>query len=142
MGILYSIISLLTLIIGAGIVVLLQMKKDYKTLSDTLKEKVDYLDKWHNTLLQDMTIISSENVNMLDLYGGMRRQMEKDSYASLTELSNRITSVYDKMDVYQQGNKTLFDTADSEFRRISQELMAIKNNLKRFNDDPNLKARY
>lgn len=142
MGILYSIISLLTLIIGAGIVVLLQIKKDYKTLSDTLKEKVDYLDKWHNTLLQDMTIISSENVNMLDLYGGMRRQMEKDSYASLTELSNRITSVYDKMDVYQQGNKTLFDTADSEFRRISQELMAIKNNLKRFNDDPNLKARY
>lgn len=142
MGILYSIISLLTLIIGAGIVVLLQMKKDYKTLSNTLKEKVDYLDKWHNTLLQDMTIISSENVNMLDLYGGMRRQMEKDSYASLTELSNRITSVYDKMDVYQQGNKTLFDTADSEFRRISQELMAIKNNLKRFNDDPNLKARY
>ena len=142
MGILYSIISLLTLIIGAGIVVLLQMKKEYKTLSNTLKEKVDYLDKWHNTLLQDMTIISSENVNMLDLYGGMRRQMEKDSYASLTELSNRITSVYDKMDVYQQGNKTLFDTADSEFRRISQELMAIKNNLKRFNDDPNLKARY
>jgi len=142
MGILYSIISLLTLIIGAGIVVLIQVKKDYKTLSNTLKEKVDYLDKWHNTLLQDMTIISSENVNMLDLYGGMRRQMETDSYASLTELSNRITSVYDKMEVYQQGNKTLFDTADSEFRRISQELMAIKNNLKRFNDDPNLKARY
>ena len=142
MEILHIIISLLTLIIGAGIIILLDLKKDYKTLNTTFEIKISHMDTYYTLISQNMEKITSDNINILDSYNSMMGQMEKDSYSNLTDISDRVTLVKEQLMVYQEKNIRLFDATDSEFRRISQDIMAIKNNLKRFSDDPDLKARY
>ena len=69
-------------------------------------------------------------------------QMQNDSYTGNTELNQRITDLAKVFNQQGNANKKLFDVADSQFRKINSDIQILNGALKRFQDDPNLKARY
>jgi len=68
--------------------------------------------------------------------------MSDDAYAGNTELNQRITDLSKTFNQQGNNNKKLFDVADSQFRKINSDIQILNGALKRFQDDPDLKARY
>ena len=68
--------------------------------------------------------------------------MSEDAYAGNTELNKRITELVKTFNTQGLNNKKLFDVTDSQFRKINSDIQILNSALKRFQDDPDLKARY
>ena len=68
--------------------------------------------------------------------------MSEDAYAGNTELNKRITELVETFNTQGLNNKKLFDVTDSQFRKINSDIQILNSALKRFQDDPDLKARY
>ena len=57
-------------------------------------------------------------------------------------MNERTTELAKTFNTQGLNNKKLFDVTDSQFRKINSDIQILNSALKRFQDDPDLKARY
>jgi len=142
MEIVYFIIGVLSSILGYGIVLLHKTKSSHTSLLEELNTYRDITFENQDYLTKRDDIRGEEMENMVIHYKSIQEKMEDDAYEGNTELNRRISELSRVFN--DEGNKTqkLFDIADKQLRGFTNDISILKNQLKAFKDDPNLKARY
>jgi len=135
MELIYFIIGFITTTVAYGIVLLHKTKRSHSLLlKDLTKNQEDSTTQ--NALREE------EILYMLQHYKEIKESMEADAYKSNTELSNSITKLSELIHNKDEGNGKLFDTADIQFKNMWAEIQTIRNNMQRFELDPDVIKRF
>ncbi len=142
MELIYFISGILTVGTVYGVLLLRKVKSSYDEVLEESSRLYSLTQMTQDEIAGKFDSVRGQLIEVLDNNEKLGKQMSDDAYAGNTELNERITELAKTFNKQGLSNKKLFDVADSQFRKINSDIQILNNALKRFQDDPDLKARY
>ena len=142
MELIYFISGILTVGTVYGVLLLRKVKSSHEELLEDSSRLYSLTQITQDEVAGKFDSVRSQLIDVLDNNEKLINQMKNDSYTGNTELNERITELAKTFNKQGLSHKKLFDVADSQFRKINSDIQILNNALKRFQDDPDLKARY
>ena len=142
MELIYFISGILTVGTVYGVLLLRKVKSSHEELLEDSSRLYSLTQITQDEVGGKFDSVRSQLIDVLDNNEKLINQMKNDSYTGNTELNERITELAKTFNKQGLSHKKLFDVADSQFRKINSDIQILNNALKRFQDDPDLKARY
>ena len=135
MEIIYFISGILTVGIGYGVVLLRKVKSSHTEL---LKK---YQSQFNISSIRESDFevkIKDLNTLLLDIQG----KMEKDQYASISEINERIKFLEGLITKNTQNINKSANTFNKDIAEVFNQTSQLKRNLKKLGEDPNMVSRY
>jgi hypothetical protein len=142
MELIYFISGVLTVGTVYGVLLLRKVKSSYDEVLEESSRLYSLTQMTQDEIAGKFDSVRGQLIEVLDNNEKLGKQMSDDAYAGNTELNERITDLAKTFNTQGLSHKKLFDIADSQFRKINSDIQILNNALKRFQDDPDLKARY
>jgi len=142
MELIYFISGVLTVGTVYGVLLLRKVKSSYDEVLEESSRLYSLTQMTQDEISGKFDSVRGQLIEVLDNNEKLGKQMSDDAYAGNTELNQRITDLSKTFNQQGNNNKKLFDVADSQFRKINSDIQILNGALKRFQDDPDLKARY
>ena len=142
MELIYFISGILTVGTVYGVLLLRKVKSSHTELLEESSRLYSLTQITQDEVAGKFDSVRSQLIEVLDNNEKLRKQMSDDAYMGNTELNQRITELAKTFNKQGLNNKKLFDVADSQFRKINSDVQILNGTIKKFQDDPNLKARY
>ena len=142
MELIYFISGILTVGTVYGVLLLRKVKSSHAELLEESSRLYSLTQITQDEVAGKFDSVRSQLIDVLDNNEKLINQMKNDSYTGNTELNERITELAKTFNKQGLGYKKLFDVADSQFRKITSDIQILNGALKRFEEDPDLKARY
>jgi uncharacterized protein YggU (UPF0235/DUF167 family) len=142
MELIYFISGILTVGTVYGVLLLRKVKSSHTELLESSSQLLDLTQTTRENVLGKFNDANKRMIRINEENEKLIKQMNDDAYVGNTELNQRITDLAKVFNQQGNANKKLFDVADSQFRKINSDIQILNGALKRFQDDPNLKARY
>ena len=142
MELIYFISGVLTVGTVYGVLMLRKVKSSYDEVLEESSRLYSLTQITQDEIAGKFDSVREHLIEVLDNNEKLGKQMSEDAYAGNTELNERITELAKTFNTQGLSHKKLFDVADSQFRKINSDIQILNNALKRFQDDPDLKARY
>jgi len=142
MELIYFISGILTVGTVYGVLLLRKVKSSYDEVLEESSRLYSLTQITQDEIAGKFDSVREQLIEVLDNNEKLGKQMSEDAYAGNTELNGRITELAKTFNTQGLSHKKLFDVADSQFRKINSDIQILNNALKRFQDDPDLKARY
>jgi len=142
MELIYFISGVLTVGTVYGVLLLRKVKSSYDEVLEESSRLYSLTQMTQDEIAGKFDSVRGQLIEVLDNNEKLGKQMSDDAYAGNTELNERITDLAKTFNTQGLSHKKLFDVADSQFRKINSDIQILNNALKRFQDDPDLKARY
>ena len=135
MEIIYFISGILTVGVGYGVVLLRKVKSSHTEL---LKK---YQSQSNISSIRECDFdikIKDLNTLLLDIQG----KMEKDQYASISEINERIKFLEGLITKNTQNINKSANTFNKDIAEVFNQTNQLKRNLKKLGEDPNMVSRY
>ena len=142
MELLYFISGILTVGTIYGVLLFRQIKSSHTTLLEELHSYGEISRKEFDNILNLSQELKKDIDEVSEYYNSVQEQMTTDAYEGNIKLNQRITDLSKTFNQQGNNNKKLFGVADSQLRKINSDIQILNGALKRFQDDPDLKARY
>ena len=142
MELIYFISGILTVGTVYGVLLLRKVKTSYDEVLEESSRLYSLTQITQDEIAGKFDSVRGQLIEVLEKNEKLGKQMNDDAYAGNTELNDRITELAKTFNQQGLSNKKLFDVADGQFRKINSDIQILNSALKRFQDDPDLKARY
>ena len=135
MELLYFISGILTVGVGYGIVLLRKVKYSHADLLERYQSQLNI----SSIRESDFDVkIKDLNTLLLDIQG----KMEKDQYASISEINERIKFLEGLISKNTQNTNNAANTFNKDIAEAFSQISQIKRNLNKIGEDPNVVSRY
>ena len=135
MELLYFISGILTVGVGYGIVLLRKVRYSHTDLLERYQSQLNI----SSIRESDFDVkIKDLNTLLLDIQG----KMEKDQYASISEINERIKFLEGLISKNTQNTNNAANTFNKDIAEAFSQISQIKRNLNKIGEDPNVVSRY
>ena len=135
MEIIYFISGILTVGIGYGVVLLRKVKSSHTELLKKYQSQSNI----SSIRESDFDVrIKDLNTLLLDIQG----KMEKDQYASISEINERIKFLEGLISKNTQNTNNVANTFNKDIAEAFSQINQLKRNLNKIGEDPNMVSRY
>ena len=135
MELLYFISGILTVGVGYGIVLLRKVKYSHTDLLERYQSQLNI----SSIRESDFDVkIKDLNTLLLDIQG----KMEKDQYASISEINERIKFLEGLISKNTQNTNNAANTFNKDIAEAFSQINQLKRNLNKIGEDPNMVSRY
>ena len=135
MELLYFISGILTVGVGYGVVLLRKVKSSHTELLERYQSQSNI----SSIRESDFEVkIKDLNTLLLDIQG----KMEKDQYASISEINERIKFLEGLISKNTQNTNNAANTFNKDIAEAFSQISQIKRNLNKIGEDPNMVSRY
>ena len=135
MELLYFISGILTVGVGYGVVLLRKVKSSHTELLERYQSQSNI----SSIRESDFDVkIKDLNTLLLDIQG----KMEKDQYASISEINERIKFLEGLISKNTQNTNNAANTFNKDIAEAFSQISQIKRNLNKIGEDPNVVSRY
>ena len=135
MEIIYFISGILTVGVGYGVVLLRKVKSSHTELLERYQSQSNI----SSIRESDFDVkIKDLNTLLLDIQG----KMEKDQYASISEINERIKFLEGLITKNTQNINKSANTFNKDIAEVFNQTSQLKRNLKKLGEDPNMVSRY
>ena len=135
MEIIYFISGILTVGVGYGVVLLRKVKSSHTELLKKYQSQSNI----SSIRESDFDVkIKDLNTLLLDIQG----KMEKDQYASISEINERIKFLEGLISKNTQNTNNAANTFNKDIAEAFSQISQIKRNLNKIGEDPNVVSRY
>ena len=135
MELLYFISGILTVGVGYGVVLLRKVKSSHTELLERYQSQSNI----SSIRESDFDVkIKDLNTLLLDIQG----KMEKDQYASISEINERIKFLEGLISKNTQNTNNAANTFNKDIAEVFNQTSQLKRNLKKLGEDPNMVSRY
>ena len=135
MEIIYFISGILTVGVGYGIVLLRKVKSSHTELLERYQSQSNI----SSIRESDFDVkIKDLNTLLLDIQG----KMEKDQYASISEINERIKFLEGLISKNTQNTNNAANTFNKDIAEVFSQINQLKRNLNKIGEDPNMVSRY
>ena len=135
MELLYFISGILTVGVGYGIVLLRKVKYSHTDLLERYQSQSNI----SSIRESDFDVkIKDLNTLLLDIQG----KMEKDQYASISEINERIKFLEGLISKNTQNTNNAANTFNKDIAEAFSQINQLKRNLNKIGEDPNMVSRY
>ena len=135
MEIIYFISGILTVGVGYGVVLLRKVKSSHTELLKKYQSQSNI----SSIRESDFDVrIKDLNTLLLDIQG----KMEKDQYASISEINERIKFLEGLITKNTQNINKSANTFNKDIAEVFNQTNQLKRNLKKLGEDPNMVSRY
>ena len=135
MELLYYLCGILSVGIIYAVLLLNKLKSSY---TDALTR----LQHHQNISTLNKTNLEEELGDIRLLVGDIQNNMEKDHYASVSEINASIKDITEKTNNTLELHKIEAMNTDKNFSKVFSEIQQLKKNLKALGQDPNFLSRY
>ena len=135
MEIIYFISGILTVGVGYGVVLLRKVKSSHTELLKKYQSQSNI-----SSIRESEFDIKIKDLNtlLLDIQG----KMEKDQYASISEINERIKFLEGLITKNTQNINKSANTFNKDIAEVFNQTSQLKRNLKKLGEDPNMVSRY
>ena len=135
MEIIYFISGILTVGVGYGVVLLRKVKSSHTELLERYQSQSNI----SSIRESDFEVkIKDLNTLLLDIQG----KMEKDQYASISEINERIKFLEGLITKNTQNINNAANTFNKDIAEVFSQINQLKRNLNKIGEDPNMVSRY
>ena len=135
MELLYFISGILTVGVGYGVVLLRKVKSSHTELLERYQSQSNI----SSIRESDFDVkIKDLNTLLLDIQG----KMEKDQYASISEINERIKFLEGLITKNTQNINKAANTFNKDIAEAFSQINQLKRNLNKIGEDPNMVSRY
>ena len=135
MEIIYFISGILTVGVGYGVVLLRKVKSSHTELLERYQSQSNI----SSIRESDFEVkIKDLNTLLLDIQG----KMEKDQYASISEINERIKFLEGLITKNTQNINKAANTFNKDIAEVFSQTSQLRRNLKKLGEDPNMVSRY
>ena len=135
MEIIYFISGILTVGVGYGVVLLRKVKSSHTELLKKYQSQSNI----SSIRESDFDVrIKDLNTLLLDIQG----KMEKDQYASISEINERIKFLEGLISKNTQNTNNAANTFNKDIAEAFSQINQLKRNLNKIGEDPNMVSRY
>ena len=135
MEIIYFISGILTVGVGYGVVLLRKVKSSHTELLKKYQSQSNI----SSIRESDFEVkIKDLNTLLLDIQG----KMEKDQYASISEINERIKFLEGLITKNTQNINKSANTFNKDIAEVFSQINQLKRNLNKIGEDPNMVSRY
>ena len=135
MELLYFISGILTVGVGYGVVLLRKVKSSHTELLERYQSQSNI----SSIRESDFDVkIKDLNTLLLDIQG----KMEKDQYASISEINERIKFLEGLISKNTQNTNNAANTFNKDIAEAFSQINQLKRNLNKIGEDPNVVSRY
>ena len=135
MEIIYFISGILTVGVGYGVVLLRKVKSSHTELLKRYQSQSNI----SSIRESDFEVkIKDLNTLLLDIQG----KMEKDQYASISEINERIKFLEGLISKNTQNTNNAANTFNKDIAEAFSQINQLKRNLNKIGEDPNMVSRY
>ena len=135
MELLYFISGILTVGVGYGVVLLRKVKSSHTELLERYQSQSNI----SSIRESDFDVkIKDLNTLLLDIQG----KMEKDQYASISEINERIKFLEGLITKNTQNTNNAANTFNKDIAEVFSQINQLKRNLNKIGEDPNMVSRY
>ena len=135
MEIIYFISGILTVGVGYGVVLLRKVKSSHTELLKKYQSQSNI----SSIRESDFEVkIKDLNTLLLDIQG----KMEKDQYASISEINERIKFLEGLISKNTQNTNNAANTFNKDIAEAFSQINQLKSNLNKIGEDPNMVSRY
>ena len=135
MEIIYFLSGVLTVGVGYGVVLLRKVKSSHTELLKKYQSQSNI----SSIRESDFDIkIKDLNTLLLDIQG----KMEKDQYASISEINERIKFLEGLISKNTQNTNNAANTFNKDIAEAFSQINQLKRNLNKIGEDPNMVSRY
>ena len=135
MELIYFLSGVLTVGVGYGVVLLRKVKSSHTELLKRYQSQSNI----SSIRESDFDVrIKDLNTLLLDIQG----KMEKDQYASISEINERIKFLEGLITKNTQNINKSANTFNKDIAEVFNQTSQLKRNLKKLGEDPNMVSRY
>ena len=135
MEIIYFISGILTVGVGYGVVLLRKVRYSHTDLLERYQSQSNI----SSIRESDFDVkIKDLNTLLLDIQG----KMEKDQYASISEINERIKFLEGLISKNTQNTNNVANTFNKDIAEAFSQINQLKRNLNKIGEDPNMVSRY
>ena len=135
MELLYFISGILTVGVGYGVILLRKVKSSHTELLERYQSQSNI----SSIRESDFDVkIKDLNTLLLDIQG----KMEKDQYASISEINERIKFLEGLISKNTQNTNNAANTFNKDIAEVFSQINQLKRNLNKIGEDPNMVSRY
>ena len=135
MELIYFISGILTVGVGYGVVLLRKVKSSHTELLERYQSQSNI----SSIRESDFEVkIKDLNTLLLDIQG----KMEKDQYASISEINERIKFLEGLISKNTQNTNNAANTFNKDIAEVFSQINQLKRNLNKIGEDPNMVSRY
>ena len=135
MELIYFLSGVLTVGVGYGVVLLRKVKSSHTELLERYQSQSNI----SSIRESDFEVkIKDLNTLLLDIQG----KMEKDQYASISEINERIKFLEGLISKNTQNTNNAANTFNKDIAEVFSQISQIKRNLNKIGEDPNVVSRY
>ena len=135
MEIIYFISGILTVGVGYSVVLLRKVKSSHTELLKKYQSQSNI----SSIRESDFDVrIKDLNTLLLDIQG----KMEKDQYASISEINERIKFLEGLITKNTQNTNNAANTFNKDIAEVFSQTSQLRRNLKKLGEDPNMVSRY
>ena len=135
MELIYFISGILTVGVGYGVVLLRKVKSSHTELLERYQSQSNI----SSIRESDFEVkIKDLNTLLLDIQG----KMEKDQYASISEINERIKFLEGLITKNTQNINNAANTFNKDIAEVFSQINQLKRNLNKIGEDPNMVSRY
>ena len=135
MEIIYFISGILTVGVGYGVVLLRKVKSSHTELLKKYQSQSNI----SSIRESDFDVkIKDLNTLLLDIQG----KMEKNQYASISEINERIKFLEGLISKNTQNTNNAANTFNKDIAEAFSQINQLKRNLNKIGEDPNMVSRY
>ena len=135
MELLYFISGILTVGVGYGIILLRKVRYSHTELLERYQSQSNI----SSIRESDFEVkIKDLNTLLLDIQG----KMEKDQYASISEINERIKFLEGLISKNTQNTNNAANTFNKDIAEAFSQINQLKRNLNKIGEDPNMVSRY
>ena len=135
MEIIYFISGILTVGVGYGVVLLRKVKSSHTELLKKYQSQSNI----SSIRESDFDVrIKDLNTLLLDIQG----KMEKDQYASISEINEQIKFLEGLISKNTQNTNNAANTFNKDIAEAFSQINQLKRNLNKIGEDPNMVSRY
>ena len=135
MELIYFISGILTVGVGYGVVLLRKVKSSHTELLERYQSQSNI----SSIRESDFDVkIKDLNTLLLDIQG----KMEKDQYASISEINDRIKFLEGLISKNTQNTNNAANTFNKDIAEVFSQINQLKRNLNKIGEDPNMVSRY
>ena len=135
MEIIYFISGILTVGVGYGVVLLRKVKSSHTELLKKYQSQSNI-----SSIRESDFDVRMKDLNtlLLDIQG----KMEKDQYASISEINERIKFLEGLISKNTQNTNNAANTFNKDIAEAFSQINQLKRNLNKIGEDPNMVSRY
>ena len=135
MELIYFLSGVLTVGVGYGVVLLRKVKSSHTELLERYQSQSNI----SSIRESDFEVkIKDLNTLLLDIQG----KMEKDQYASISEINERIKFLVGLITKNTQNTNNAANTFNKDIAEAFSQINQLKRNLNKIGEDPNMVSRY